>query len=92
MKPAPQPTADVEDAEDRIYAGELRALGCNVPESIPDCAWAARSSMRIGPTEITGPVDEDGNVPTTTTITFVAPLRWVTATIGFSYDEGEGAP
>jgi hypothetical protein len=63
---------------DRITAGELRAMGLAVPDSIPDCGNVARSSMVIRQTgsELKGDVLNVGM-----SVTFTEPFQWVTVPI-----------
>lgn len=34
---------------DVLYAGDLRACGAEIPDSIPDCAWVPAHSVRMVP-------------------------------------------
>lgn len=59
-----------------ISAAELRAMGIELPESIPDVAIIARSAMRI---ETNGVLFDPATQVLTMrlTATFDAPFRWV---------------
>ena len=57
----------------RISAGQLRALGREVPAEIPDCATAE--------VELEGPHDcamtDDGRFTCTIEMRFLSPLSWI---------------
>ena len=64
-----------------ICAKELREVGINVPEEIPDCAWVPRTSLNLK----LGDVSQDPSDPTVisvlTEMNFIEPFRWVEAKI-----------
>jgi hypothetical protein len=60
-----------------ITAGELRAVGIPVPESVPDCGWIPRGSMAPGPEEPTTSYDPATGIITAMIPTcFTQPFRW----------------
>jgi hypothetical protein len=59
--------------DERVYAADLRAIGCNIPEKIPDCAWVPRSSIEFGEPD----VQIDGKCfDVTLTFAVSEPFRW----------------
>lgn len=66
------------DPETCATAGELRDMGFPIPDSIPDCGWVPRASVRVNPASAT---DVDPNDPTvvrfTTDVDFLEPFRWM---------------
>lgn len=42
---AKSPPAPDYDPASCVTAGELRAMGCAVPEKVPDCAWVPKSMV-----------------------------------------------
>jgi hypothetical protein len=63
------------DPKTCITAGELRAARVEVPDSIPDCGWVPKASIRLGVPE--GSVDGDGNLVINTPVEFTEPMRWI---------------
>lgn len=58
-----------------LTAGELRAMGGKPPDSIPDCAWVPRHSIRIEPGEFS--MDDDGVMHGSVVWSFTVPFTWV---------------
>ena len=59
---------------DALYAGELRAIGCDIPANIPDCAWVPRHGVKYRPLF----TDFDGATLTMQTgISFTEPFTWI---------------
>ena len=68
---------------DRISAGELRSMGLDIVDSIPDCATIPRSSMKTKVGEVGG--DPENNLLTVDfQIEFEQPFEWVTVKIDTS--------
>lgn len=68
---------------DRLYALEIRQMGVNLPERIPDCAWVPRVSMqaKVAPAASSAPMKPAGmswSIPLE--IYFTEPFHWVEAT------------
>lgn len=60
--------------DDRISAGQLRALGCNIPKHVPDCASVPRAALVFGETVCRC----DGDVlHCSLSIQINAPFEWV---------------
>ncbi len=57
-----------------ITAGELRAIGFQVPDSIPDCGNFVRSSMKM---HMAGCVAAGDILNLNIEMTFTEPFRWV---------------
>jgi hypothetical protein len=64
--------------KDRLYAGELRAMGIPIDDSVPDCAHVAREAciFSIGDTNIEG-----DKIVMDYTITFTEPFKWVSVNV-----------
>lgn len=62
-----------------ITAGELREMGVDVPDRIPDCVWIPRWSMRMDAEgqEPTAAECEQGILKAKVIITFTQPFQWV---------------
>ncbi len=70
------------DPEDVLYAGDLRAMGAEVPAEIPDCAWVLRSSVKSSfVVDRTHSIMKTGEIRGTTTLTFSAPWSWVECSV-----------
>ena len=68
------------DPETCVTAGELRALGCQIDETIPDCGWIEWGAWHvdeIGETTIR----EDGTLDVRFTFRPNKPFRWWQVTI-----------
>jgi hypothetical protein len=61
-----------------IYAGQLRQMGCEIDERIPDCAWVRRRAIVFAPAtaEMEGKL-----VRVRMSATVNEPFHWVEATI-----------
>ena len=61
----------------KIYAEQLRAIGVEISESVPDCAWAPAGSIHLDEvhTHNIGP----GGVDFTMSVWMSEPFRWVEA-------------
>jgi len=68
------------DPDTCITAGELRADGVNIPDTIPDCAWISRSSL-IPVSFNAVHVGNNGAVCIETSCSITEPFRWIEATI-----------
>ncbi len=72
---------DVEDynPDTCITAGELRAFGYPIPETIPDCGWVRRSSWDV----TTGAVsmDDDGTINMDMNMGFCEAFQWIEVTL-----------
>jgi len=73
---------DFERDPERLYAGDLRAAGVDIPETIPDCASVARSSVRLGEPEIGGDPDQ-GLITGTIPIIWTEPFEWYSFNLVF---------
>ena len=67
-------TADLIPEEDRIYAGELRSFGAQIPDRIPDCAWVPRSSMSY---KLGSATAEGDTLHMNMQVSIAEPFRWV---------------
>lgn len=70
------------DPETCITAGELRAKGLHVEDSVPDCGWVPTQSIQFDAipqkNELTDEQRAWREFPTLDiTITFMEPFRWV---------------
>lgn len=66
-----------------VTAGELRARGIDVPETIPDVGWIPRSALLVEP----GELRLDGNVlHCEMTITFAVPFKWFECNVKIETD------
>ena len=76
---------DEYDAETCITARELRAMGCDISEEVPDCAWVPRSSIAISLGGVEPhPSDADCAV-VTVNLRCAEPFRWVSMTVDVDY-------
>ena len=62
-----------------ISAGELRAIGLPMPESIPDCGWIPRTAMEIKALE--SKLNGETELRINTEIKFTEPFRWITVSL-----------
>lgn len=66
--------SDEYDEETCMTAGELRAVGAKLPDTIPDCGWIPRHALRLGDCSATS----DGKrVNVGVSFSVSAPFRWV---------------
>ena len=65
---------DEYDPETCLTAVEIRALGVELPENIPDIAWVPRWAMR---TELGEASDGDTPGSVTIRISFLVPFAWI---------------
>lgn len=70
-----------------ITAGQIRAMGGTIPDTVPDCAWVHRKHMKVAfePAE----AGEGLEVHLNAIITFTAPMEWVTVPIRVTGDPSE---
>lgn len=60
---------------DRVYAGELRAMGVKtIPEHIPDCAWVPRSALEWKYRAVSASGDQ---LSLDMTLAIHEPFKWV---------------
>ena len=64
-----------------ITAGELRAMGAQVPDSIPDCGWVPKHTMKFGEPAVSMDEVDSMMLHVNTPVTFTAPFRWVSVDI-----------
>jgi hypothetical protein len=73
----------------KIYAGDLRAAGMEISDSIPDCAHVPRGSIRIGEPQIE--IDEEDTAHKTVRmqlpVEFTRPFEWITLLLSIPEDE-----
>lgn len=79
------------DPQTCVMAGELREM-IDIPESIPDCGWVPRSSIKFS----TGPAEVSGDsIAIGLSVSFTQPFKWLNIdfTIDFTGKEaGEEEP
>lgn len=63
----------------KITAGELRAMGCTISDTVPDCAWVPFWAVQIESGEATDVGGGKINVPLK--LTLLQPWQWVTVQI-----------
>jgi hypothetical protein len=63
--------------EIHITASEVRAMGVNLPDHIPDCAYTERSGMGVKPISTSAKFGERGGISIQSEITFNYPWRWL---------------
>lgn len=63
--------------DDRISAGELRAMGAKLPDSIPDVATVPRSALRFDHANMTSFIDERGVLRMSVNVQVDAAFEWV---------------
>lgn len=61
---------------DRITAGELRAMGLPIPSSIPDVAGIPRSALKMSVGEVTS-MDGDKTFKVNIDVRFEANFEWI---------------
>lgn len=68
--------------DDRITAGELRAMGIPISPHVPDCGHISRSAidLKMNPNGKTSATD-DGVLTTPLLMQITEPFQWVEATI-----------
>lgn len=62
------------DAATCVTAAELRDLGLTLPESIPDCGWVTRSSLKFD-------AEKMGDLILSAKLVFSEPFRWINLTV-----------
>ncbi len=67
---------DTYDPRTCLTAGEVRAIGVELPESVPDCAWVPRWAMRTELGKVTDG-DTPGSVDMMIGISFSVPFTWI---------------
>lgn len=73
------------DSKVHVTAGELRAAGLDIPDTVPDTGWVPRSSIK---TEVEDSETlEDGVVSFGLTHEFTQPFRWLRVELGEVIDE-----
>lgn len=72
----PEKGEPVYDADTCITAGELRAMGCTLPDTIPDCGWVPRSAMIVSTAVDKSRCDEQ-ILAVDAKITLTEPFRWI---------------
>lgn len=65
----------MNDASDRISAGELRALGVPISETVPDCATVERSAVHFH-SKVAGATNDTLHLDVA--VSFTRPFEWVT--------------
>lgn len=76
-------SVDEYDPNTCVTAGELRARGIPIPDTIPDVGWIPRHGLHLGESEVT--VDEKEVAHINVSLTFPYPFRWINMT----FDLGE---
>ena len=68
---------DERDYDPRLHvtAGELRKLGVELPEKIPDVAWVPRAALRFGKPE--AEMDGEDSMTVTVPVEALEAFRWV---------------
>jgi hypothetical protein len=64
-----------------ITAGELRAMGCCIPQNIPDCAWISRASLKYNVGNAYNADDEPTVYHIPIEIDFLEPFKWIDVNI-----------
>jgi len=64
------------DSETCYTAGELRDMGTEIPESIPDCAWIPKWGLVIERCEAEYG-DQEGGIKFQYTSRLLVPFQWV---------------
>lgn len=73
-------------SDDLVSAGELRAMGIPVPDTIPDCATTKRSAIRMH----VGPTTGDPGARTVNVrvdVAFDAPFEWIEMKVELGGDD-----
>ncbi len=65
------------DPETCITAGELRAQGFHIPESIPDAGWIPRLSMKVESVAPRGEPNDERRIDFSMMVSFSEPFRWI---------------
>lgn len=68
------------DPETCATAGELRAAGYPIPESVPDCGWIPRHAIRVEAAG-GGSIAPDGRMTISLRATFTMPFQWIAVAI-----------
>lgn len=76
---------DEYDHKTCITAGEVRAMGGDVPAAVPDCAWVRRTSLKFGDSHVSGD-REARELTVSMAITIDEPWRWIEWTVVEGYE------
>lgn len=68
------------DPKLHITAGTLRAMGLEVPQNIPDCAWTPRYSMQLMMWDLIQS-EKDGVLDVQFKCVFTEPFQWFRAEV-----------
>ena len=61
-----------------VTAGDLRAMGIQLPENIPDCGWVHRDALEISSTSVGPPLPSpDGKITIDVVMKLTKPFRWI---------------
>jgi len=66
-----------------FHAADCRAMGWEIPEEIPGCAWVPKAAVKFGKPKITRGEDPD-SVELDVDIYFTEPWRWETIIVNIS--------
>jgi hypothetical protein len=72
-------TEEKYDPTTCVTAGELRAMGLKIPESIPDVGWLPTRAVLFG-APITKPGDDPNSIYVNLEVSFLEQFRWLTVT------------
>jgi hypothetical protein len=71
-----------------ITAGELRAQGFPILESIPDCGWIHRHSMRFHPGKCELYADDSTRIHVSISVEYTEAFRWIEFSITIDNEDG----
>jgi hypothetical protein len=71
----------------KIYAGQLREAGFNIPESIPDCATVPSNALKFHISDHSCDVVQ-GVLSAEVAVEFTEPFEWVQVEVSVDRDDG----
>ncbi len=80
--------SDEYDPQTCVTAEELRAVGLELPESIPDCAWVLRGSIHFALKDTEQSDLKDLFIGVT--VEFCEPFRWISVNFTIEGAQNEG--
>lgn len=82
---------DDYDEKTCITAGELRAGGLPIADSIPDCGWIPKASIKFLQPEVTIDKLVEGKVNIAVAAEFTVPFKWVKINLTLDTEEDNSA-
>ena len=69
-----------------IHAGELRAMGASIPDTIPDIGWVPRSAIQWSGEDPNFTMNDDGVFTGNLRCVVTQPFRWIEVDVTITKD------